>query len=103
MSNTKEQSVGSLLKEYRKAEGLVMRKAAALADMDPSALSRIENGRRLPTASQLAVLAEIYGRPLDSLQAVLSYSEIKEKYGQSEHFEKTLQLLNEDAAHYGDH
>lgn len=96
-----EMTVGSVLREYREAEGLVMRKAAALADMDPSALSRIENDRRQPTAKQLIILAEIYGKPLDELLAVQTYSEIKKKYGQMEHFEETLQMLNEDSGTYG--
>ncbi len=94
-------TVGRLLREYREAKGLVMRKAAALADMDPSVLSRIENDRRQPTAPQLAVLAEIYGKPLETLRAVQTYSEIKERYGRSPYFEKTLQMLNEDAPEYG--
>lgn len=78
-----------------------MRKAAALADLDQAVLSRIENGHRLPTATQLAVLAEIYGRPLDELLAVQAYSEIKQKYGQTEYFDDCLQMLNEDSGTYG--
>ena len=97
----KEKTVGQLLREYREAEGWVMRRAAALADMDPSALSLIENDRRQPTAAQLAVLAEIYGKPLNELLTVQTYSEIKQKYGQSEYFEETLQMLYEDSGTYG--
>ncbi len=54
--------------------------------------SRIENGRRQPTAAQLAVLAKIYGKPLESLLTVQIYSEIKTKYGQLEQFPDTVKI-----------
>ncbi len=95
------QTIGELLRDYREAEGLAVRKAAQLADMDPSTLSRIENDRRPPTATQLAVLAEIYGKPLDRLLALRDVSEIRQKYGQTEYFAETLQILNEDSGTYG--
>ncbi|MGB0745274.1 MAG: helix-turn-helix domain-containing protein [Opitutales bacterium] len=101
MSTNGGQTVGELLRAYREEEGLKVRKAAALADMDPSALSRIENDRRQPTAAQLAVLAEIYGKPLESLLTVQIYSEIKTKYGQLEQFPDTVKMLYEDAAEHG--
>lgn len=93
--------LGETLRACRKERGLSVRKAAARADMDPSVLSRIENNRRSPTGIQLTLLAEIYGKPLDELLAVKTYSEIKQKYGQSEFFAQTLKMLNEDVAQYG--
>ena len=95
------QTICEVLKEYREAERLSIRKAAALADMDATVLSRIENGHRLPTSAQLVVLAEIYGKQLEPLLAVNAYSEIKQKYGQTEYFEDCLQMLNEDSGTYG--
>jgi len=78
-----------------------MRKSAALADLDQAVLSRIENGHRLPTSAQLVILAEIYGQKLEPLLALTAYSEIKQKYGQTEYFEDCLQMLNEDSGTYG--
>lgn len=101
MATVESRSVAQLLREFREAKGLSVRKAAAFADLDPSTLSRIENARRPPTEKQLQDFARIYERPLDELLAAQAYTEIKQKYGQSPFFRETLQLLNEDAETYG--
>lgn len=94
------QTIGEALKGFREAEGLSVRKAAANADMDATVLSRIEHGHRLPTAVQLAILAKLYGQPLESLLIINTYTEIKQKYGQTEHFSETVHMLYEDSGSY---
>lgn len=77
-----------------------MRKVAALADFDPTILSRIENGHRLPSDAQLSALAKIYHQDINHLKKLNAFTEIKSKYGHTEYFKDCLQLLNEDAAQY---
>lgn len=77
-----------------------MRKAAALADLDQAALSRIENGHRLPTTAQLATLAAIYEHDPEALLAINAYSEFKQKHGRAPYYADCVHLLHEDAAAY---
>ncbi|MCC5805314.1 MAG: helix-turn-helix domain-containing protein [Opitutales bacterium] len=95
-----QQTIGETLRELRKAKGLSMRRTAAAADLDQAALSRIENGRRLPTEAQLAALAAIYGQDLPKLLAINAFSEIKEKHGSAPYYADCVSLLHEDAAAY---
>jgi transcriptional regulator with XRE-family HTH domain len=100
MTSSSQQTLGEVLREHRKAKGLSLRKAAALADLDQAVLSRIENGHRLPNAAQLGVLASVYSQPVEPLMAINAYCDIKQKYGDTGYYADCLQLLNEDAATY---
>ena len=93
-------TIGKVLRQHRTTQGLSMRKAAALADLDQAVLSRIENGHRLPTDAQLAALAPVYGQDLDRLHALTAYSEFKEKHGSAPYYAECVNLLHEDAAAY---
>ncbi len=58
---------GILLRETRIAKGYSLRKFADLADMSPTYLSQIEQGKvqRPPTAERVRVMAELLGEKPD--------------------------------------
>lgn len=53
-------SIGDTLKEIREDKGLQLQDVAESTAINYSSLSRIENGKRLPTKEQLTVLAKFY-------------------------------------------
>ncbi|MDI3527585.1 MULTISPECIES: DNA adenine methylase [Tenuifilum] len=52
--------IGTYLKETREALALQLQEVHSKTKIDPTVLSRIENGKRLPTKKQLLQLAELY-------------------------------------------
>ncbi len=69
-----ESTIGSRIQSARKAAGLSQRELAAriaganrVDGMDPSALSRIESGRRRVASHELAELADVLGATVDDL------------------------------------
>ena len=53
------ESLGQIIKDKRVAKGLLLRQVAAHIDVDPSILSKIENGIRKPSRENILKLAEI--------------------------------------------
>lgn len=53
-------SLGELLKEKRQERGLILRKVAALVDIDQSLISKFEKNERIPTKQQIIRLANFY-------------------------------------------
>ena len=60
-------AIGKILKTIREERGLQLQQAASESNVDLTLLSRIENGKRLPTESLLVKLAAIYGVDNDEL------------------------------------
>ncbi|MBT0607174.1 helix-turn-helix domain-containing protein [Aequorivita echinoideorum] len=60
-------SLGEKLKDYRKSKGLILRKAAALLDIDQSLISKFEKNERKPTEEQIQRMADFYKIPLNEL------------------------------------
>jgi len=54
-----EKSVGQIIRELREKKGLLVRQVAALLEVDPSLLSKIERGYKKPTKDQVKLLAKI--------------------------------------------
>lgn len=52
-------SIGQLLREFREHKELLVRQVAALLEIDPSLLSKIERGDKRPTRKQINQLADI--------------------------------------------
>ncbi|MDR2835865.1 MAG: DNA adenine methylase, partial [Bacteroidales bacterium] len=53
-------TVGRILKEIREEEGYPLQEVQQKVDIDLTQLSKIENGKRLPTTEQLQKLAKFY-------------------------------------------
>ncbi len=60
MSRYKISTFGEFIRELRENTGLPIRKVAALLDIDPSLLGRIERNERQPTKEQIKKLAQIF-------------------------------------------
>ena len=76
-------TIGKILKTIREERGLQLRQVAIESNIDLTLLSRVENGKRMPSESLLIKLAETYG--LDSNLLVLQLVsdkilEISEQY-----------------------
>jgi len=61
-------TLGAWLRSARKSKGLIVRKVAAEADVDPSHLNKVERDDRLPTAESLGRIAAAYGVELSELR-----------------------------------
>lgn len=59
--------LGKQLRLERHRRGLSLREVARRADISPSMISQIENGRVMPSVSTLWSLATILGMPIDEL------------------------------------
>ena len=60
-------TLGHKLKEARDSKGLILRKAAALLDIDQSLISKYEKGQRRPTKNQLLKFSSFYKIPIKEL------------------------------------
>ncbi|MBK8458707.1 MAG: helix-turn-helix transcriptional regulator [Phyllobacteriaceae bacterium] len=55
------------LRLARRKAGLTQRDTAHLLALDPSKLSKLERGRRLPTLTEIVTLSLIFGRSFEAL------------------------------------
>lgn len=53
------QPIGQIIRELREKKELLVRQVAALLEVDPSLLSKIERGDKRPTREQIILLAKI--------------------------------------------
>ena len=53
-------SIGDTLKEIRELKGFQLQDVAEKTTINYTSLSRIENGKRLPTKEQISLLAHFY-------------------------------------------
>jgi adenine-specific DNA-methyltransferase len=60
-------TIGHILKEIREDVGLALQEVQQDTNIDLTQLSRIENGKRLPTIEQIQQLAEIYSYDYEKL------------------------------------
>ena len=91
-------TIGKILKTIREERGLQLRQVAIESNIDLTLLSRVENGKRMPSESLLIKLAETYG--LDSNLLVLhlvsdKILEISEQY--PDHTIEALKVAQEKA------
>jgi len=69
--------------------------------MDGAKLSKIENGRLLPTSVQLAALAKYFGVPVGPLEARRLAEEVLKAYGGNPAFAEATAIIREEAGEYG--
>lgn len=58
---------GTVIREQRKAKGLLLRQLAAALDMDPAILSKIERGERKARREQVRIFAHLLDLNTDEL------------------------------------
>lgn len=68
-SRTLEQSIGLLIRHYRKQLGLTVAELAGAAELSTGMLSKIENGQISPSLTTLQIVAKVLNLPLTALFA----------------------------------
>jgi transcriptional regulator with XRE-family HTH domain len=58
---------GEMVRELRESNGLLLRELAAKLEIDPSFLSRVENGTKRPSRDQVVQLASILNEDKDAM------------------------------------
>ncbi len=61
------ETLGNTLKSAREAKELILRKVAAVVDIDQSLISKFEKDERKPTLEQIIRLANFYDIPEEEL------------------------------------
>jgi transcriptional regulator with XRE-family HTH domain len=88
---------GNKLRELREQNGFVLRKVAAVLDIDTATLSKIELGDRQAKREYLPILSELYGINLQELEKLWLTDKV---YGIIEKEEQGLNVLKEAAIYY---
>jgi HTH-type transcriptional regulator, competence development regulator len=88
---------GNKIRELREQNGLVLRKVAAVLDIDTATLSKIELGDRQAKREYLPILSELYGINLKELEKVWLTDKV---YDIIEEEEQGLNVLKEAAIFY---
>lgn len=88
---------GNKLRELREQNGLVLRKVAAVLDIDTATLSKIELGDRQAKREYLPILSELYGVNLKELEKLWLTDKV---YDIIEEEEQGLNVLREAAIFY---
>lgn len=81
---TAKESFGEHIRALRELQGLPLRKVAAVLDIDPSTLSKIERGERTANKEMLPLLADLFNESEEELGLILmsdkvAYDLMKEK------------------------
>lgn len=53
-------TIGTILRELREGKGLLLREVGAKLSLDSTILSKIEQGKRMPTKEQINALSDFY-------------------------------------------
>lgn len=88
---------GNKLRELREKNGLVLRKVAAILDIDTATLSKIELGDRQVKREFLPILSELYKIEIKELEKLWLTDKV---YGIIEDEEQGLNVLREAANEY---
>ena len=88
---------GNKLRELREQNGLVLRKVAAILDIDTATLSKIELGDRQAKREYLPILSELYGVNQKELEKLWLADKV---YDIIEEEEQGLNVLKEAAIFY---
>lgn len=97
---TVTQPLGEQLRLLRGKADVPGWKAAGAAEMDSTLLSKIENGKRLPTQEQLAALAKFFKVPFEPLEARRLAEEMRKWHGDNPAFAAASAILREEAGEY---
>lgn len=88
---------GNKLRELREKNGLVLRKVAAILDIDTATLSKIELGDRQAKREYLSILSELYKVEIKELEKLWLTDKV---YEIIEYEEQGLNVLKEAANAY---
>ena len=93
-------SLGEKLREYRESKGLILRKAAALLDIDQSLISKFEKNERKPTEEQIHRISEFYNIPTHELMIDWLSEKLAENLANYNISSEVLQFAEQKIQHY---
>ena len=94
-------SIGYTLKKIRELKGFQLQDVAKKTTINYTSLSRIENGKRLPTKEQITLLANFYDYNKTELMKLLISDRIIYEIQEEEEIGMEAFLLAEQRMRYG--
>lgn len=95
ISMTSKESFGEHIRKLREEQGLPLRKVAAVLDIDPSTLSKIERGERSANKEMLHVLAELFDEDEETLGLILLSDKVAYDLFQEDNPNEILKVAEE--------
>lgn len=92
---TFRESFGEHIRRLREENGLPLRKVAAVLDLDPSTLSKIERGERSANKEMISVLAELFKVDKEILGLILLSDKVAYDLLQEKNPNKILKVAEE--------
>jgi transcriptional regulator with XRE-family HTH domain len=89
------ESFGEHIRKLREENGLPLRKVAAVLDIDPSTLSKIERGERSANKEMMPVLAELFKENTKTLGLILLSDKVAYDLLQEENPNEILKVAEE--------
>lgn len=91
---------GAVIREQRKAKGLLLRQLAAALDMDPAILSKIERGERKAKREQVLQFARLLDLKEEELLTVWLAEKIFEVVKEEDLAAKALRVAEEEVKYH---
>ena len=92
---TFRESFGEHIRRLREENGLPLRKVAAVLDLDPSTLSKIERGERSANKEMISVLAELFKEDIETLGLILLSDKVAYELRDEENPNEILKVAEE--------
>lgn len=86
---------GEYIRKLRKENGLPLRKVAAMIDIDPSTLSKIERGERSANKEMLPILADILKEEEQTLRLILLSDKVSNELIEEENPNEIFKVAEE--------
>lgn len=90
-----KKSFGEYIRELREENELPLRKVAAVLDIDPSTLSKIERGERSANKGMIPMLAKLFKEDTDTLGLILLSDKVAYDLMQEENSNEILKIAEE--------
>ena len=90
-----KKSFGEHIRALREKQGLPLRKVAAVLDIDPSTLSKIERGERYANKGMLPLLAQLFNESEKDLGLILMSDKVAYDLIQEENTDRILKVAEE--------
>lgn len=91
---------GAEIRKYRQARGLLVREAAAQLGIDPSMLSKYENGHILPNREFVSKIAKFYSVDVRILFTAVSADRFLKEFNSVDEADSVIKLIQERLAPY---
>lgn len=91
----KKLAFGEHIRNLREESGLPLRKVAAMLDIDPSTLSKIERGERSANKDMLPVLSELFDEEENQLSLILLSDKVAYELLEEDNPDQILKVAEE--------